>query len=487
MADSETRSVGARGELGLEAVGTPAKDGRADLQRLKWVDGLVRSRFFPRSIQILNLFIIVALVVAGWGVSGEASRYTNAASFTVWVVWWPVVVLLGLFAGRAWCAICHLRLIGETVGKWDLGVPVPRALKRYGPFSVVMLVGLFLLHSTVVSYGINHVASLTALYLLILVAYAAVVSLMFGPHAFCRHFCPLVPLLGSYARVSPVRLEVLDDGTCDSCSDKSCVRDCPNDLYLRKEDDGSACLLCLDCVKGCAERNLSLVARAPGPALRSASRAVTFVEAAAVVLLLGMLFEEVGEEWPAFEAFLVWVPARIESWGVPGEIFGSYHWLESLWMNIAAPSLLLLVASVASRLVARTGTVLGAFRTFAVALLPLVLCLHLVKMLHKFNSSGGFAKIAATAPRGLEAAEALEAGTLAAPEPLWVSGVLEGWLLLGLLALGATFSLYLLGFGRVDAKSVFGRRTRIAALPFVTVCVALTAVFSTTIVQWFGL
>lgn len=487
MADSETRSVGARGELGLEVVGTPPTHRRVDLQRLKWVDGLVRSPFFPRSIQFLNLFVIVALVVAGWGVSGEASRYTNAASFTVWVVWWPAVVLLGLFAGRAWCAICHLRLIGETVGKWDLGVPVPRALKRYGPFSIVMLVGLFLLHSTVVSYGINHVASLTALYLLILVAYAAVVSLVFGPHAFCRHFCPLVPLLGSYSRVSPVRLAVLDDGTCDRCSEKTCVRDCPNDLYLRKEDDGSTCLVCLDCVKGCPEGNLSLVAGAPGAALHSASRAVTFLEAAAVVLLLGMLFEEVGEEWPAFEHILAWVPARVESWGVPGEIFGSYHWLESLWMNIAAPSVLLLVASVASRLLARTGTVLGAFRTFAVALLPLVLCLHLVKMLHTFNAKGGFAQVAAADPRGLDAADALKAGTLAAPDPLWASGALEGWLLLALLALGATFSLYLLGFGRVGPRSVFGTRTRIAALPFVTVCVALTAVFSTTIVQWFGL
>ena len=448
---------------------------------------MLRSPFFPRSIQFLNLFVIVALVVVGWGVTGESARYTNAASFVVWVVWWPAVVLLALFAGRAWCSICHLRLIGEEVGKRGLRKSVPKFLKRYGPFSIVMLAGLFLLHSSVVSYGINHVASLTALYLLILVAYSAVVSLVFGPHAFCRYFCPLVPLLGSYARISPARLEVVRNDTCDACSDKRCVRSCPNDLYLRKQEDASACLVCLDCVKDCPDQNIRLVARPPGQAIRAASRGITFVEAAAVVLLLGMLFEEVGEEWPAFEGILVWVPEQLQSWGVPGNIFGSYHWLESLWMNVAAPSILLFAAAIASRLLARRGTVMGAFRTCVVALLPLVLCIHLVKMLHKFNASGGFAKFAVADPRGLDTASALSAGSLARPEPLWASGPLEGWLLLGVLALGAALSLYLLSVGRESMKSVFGRRAGLAALPFVAVCVGLTGVFSATIVHWFGL
>ncbi len=481
----------------------PTRDVRSPLARAARVDLLAplgaSRRRLPSILfgaQIANLVIMFVLIVVGLGITDASVETTNLTSVLVWNVWWPFIVITAFFAARLWCTMCHLRTIAGWFDRFGLKVKVPRILKRYGTtIPVASIVGIFVVHSIVVSYGLDHVPSFTAIFLAGLMVYAAGIGLVFEKNAFCKYFCPLVGVMGNYTRVSPTELRSADLEQCKRCKDKGCIKNCQNKLYMGTMDDEQqeSCLLCMRCVKHCPHDNIRF---SPRPYLRGLwqSPKRTLSGTFAVLVLLGVVMGEVGEGWAVVDGWLLAVPTRIaELTGferiLPATItsggFGQGYLIwESGWVFVLLPLIILAVCGVVAFLLVRKHSPLEHVQIYALGLVPLILSLHAAKLVTAFNEAVLGVPHAIADPRGFATADAIAAGALAAPGAL-VRPDLWGWLMIALVAgLGLLGSLY--AVGRIAQVSFEGERGAAvkSAIPFAVAVAALGAVAVLTMYSW---
>lgn len=442
--------------------------------------------------RVMNLVVMIALIYYGIAIGDESVRYTNLTSFLVWNIWWPFLVISALFAARLWCSICHLRLTADAFDRFGLKIKVPRILKRYGTtIPIATALGIFVVHSTVISYDVHHFPAFTAIFLVGLMVYAAGIGLVFEKHSFCKYFCPLVGVLGNYTRVSPTELRSADLAQCKACKNKECIKNCQNRLYMGTMDDEQqeSCLLCMRCVKHCPHHNIRF---SPRPFLRGLwqSPKRTVAGAFAVIVLLGIVIGEVGEEWAVVDNVILAVPAAIAELTGVERIFttaagGGFLIWETLWVFIVLPMAILSVCGVVAYLLARKHKPLEYVRIYALGFVPLILSLHLAKLVTNLNDRGLYLTGTITDPEGFTTAGAIAAGTLAEPGALITSPALWGWLLIALVAglgllgsLYATWRISLVSFG--DERAI-GVKT---AIPFSLVITALGIVAIMTIYSW---
>lgn len=450
-----------------------------DLLRLPVVRRLVKSAYFPFAVQMTALLVYGGLIYVGFLATTEAARYSNLASLVIWTLWWPGLVLLTFVQTRLWCTACPIGLVSRTLGRNELRLKVPRWLRRN---RLGVLFGLFALHSLVVAYAVNHIPALTSVYLLGLLGYAAAIALLFEPDAFCNSFCPLSGIVGSYAMLSPTELRSSDTATCKACREHRCVKICPRNLYMGTLDSNQDCLLCLDCVKACPNDNIVLRRRAPLQDLWQ-ERTQTVGTALLVVLLLGIMVEEVGEEWSRFEAATKAVPDFLAGLGLPERI-GGYSWLEALWLNFVLPLLVVGLAAVLVRLLVKTSSVRQNFVRYTPALLPLVFSLHLAKMVHNLNAHLRMLPYALAEPAGTKTAAALAMNPSSAPASLLANNYLEGALLLAIVVLGVLGSFHVVDH-ITYSRSEPGRQRALAV--YYGLLVFLGGAFLVVIARWFAL
>lgn len=450
-----------------------------DLLRLPLARTLVKSRHFPTAIQLAALLAYGGLIYVGFLATTEAARYSNLSSLIIWTVWWPGLVLLTFFQTRLWCTACPIGLVSRTLGRFGLRVKVPRSLRRN---RLGIVVGLFLLHSLVVAYAVNHIPSLTAVYLLGLLGYAVAISLLFEPDAFCSSFCPLSGVVGSYAMLSPIELRSADTAGCKACHEHRCVKICPRNLYMGTLSSNQDCVLCFDCVKACPNDNIVLRRRAPLQDLWQ-ERTQTLGTALLIVLLLGIMIEEIGEEWNRFAAATNALPNILIRLGLPERVVG-YSWLEALWINFALPLLIVSFAAALAHLLSRRVSIRQNFVRYSPALLPLVFSLHLTKMAHNLNAHLGMLPNALLEPAGTKTAAALAANPAAIPTSLLGNEHLEGAFLLTLVALGVLGSFHVLD--QIAYNHDEPGRWRTVAVYYVLLAF-LGGAFMVVIARWFGL
>ncbi len=452
---------------------------------VKSFNKLVKSKYFPLIPQILNLIAVAFLITIGWSVSNEALRYTNMTSFLVWVLWWPAIVIAGFFAARSWCTICHIRLFSDLIDKFGLKLEMPPLLKKYGStVTIFMALGMFIMHSTVISYQVNHYASLTSWYLVALMIYALIVALLFKKGTFCKSMCPLVGFLGPYSRLSPTELRSNNKATCKECKAKECVKSCSNQLYMGAIESNEGCMLCFECVKACPEDNIRFSFRPFFKDLWNV-RNNSFASTIVVVLLLGIIFEEVGEEWEVVENTLLYIPTAVKNFfGIKGEIFGSYHWLESMWFNILFPTFLLSITAVASKIMAAKGRALEYFKSYTLGLIPLLFSLHAAKLLHKFNSKAALTSTVIKNPSGGN--DSLEIVTTAqsAANYLILNEQSTGIFMIILVCVGIISSLFVNNKIAWNSFDMNRSQTIRSAVPYYVITSILGIVFLMTIYNW---
>lgn len=446
--------------------------------------------------QIANLAIMLALIVIGLGITDPSVEVTNLTEVLVWSVWWPFLVVTAFFAARLWCSMCHLRTTAGFFDKYGLKLKVPRILKRYGTtIPVASVLGIFVVHSIVVSYGLDHVPYYTAIFLAGLMVYAAGIGLVFEKNSFCKYFCPLVGVLGNYTRVSPTELRSADKAQCKRCKDKSCIKHCQNRLYMGTMDDEQqeSCLLCMRCVKHCPHDNIKFSTR---PYLRGLwqSPKRTLSGTFAVLILLGIVMGEVGEGWARVDGWLLAVPSRIaELTGferilpvtiTPGGFGQGYLIWEAGWIFVLLPLAILAVCGVVAFLLVRKHNPLEHVQIYALGFIPLILSLHAAKLVTAFNEAVRGLPHAIADPRGFATADAIAAGALGAPAAL-VSPGLWGWLMMAFVAVfGLLGSLYVIS--RIARVSFEGERAAAvkSAIPFAVAVAALGSVAVLTMYSW---
>jgi len=251
-------------------------------------------------------------------------------------------------------------------------------------------------------------------------------------------------------------------------------------------DNNEGCLLCFECVKNCPEDNIRFSFR---PFLTdlwySTKRSLAL--ALVIIILLGIIFEEVGEEWEVIEKATLVVPEALINLGIPGEIFGGYLYLELIWLNFLFPLAIVGITALIARALAGKGSIIGYIKTYALGFVPLIFSLHLAKHWHKFNGKLGYLPYVLNDSSGVTTAAEISTKTLAKPGPVFMSETIEGWFLMALATTGLIASLYVIyKISKTSFEDEPSIGTR-SAIPFYLTILLCGIVFLLTIYNWFGL
>ena len=200
----------------------------------------------------------------------------NAATFLVWSVGWPLLVLSLFFAGRACCAVCPMPIVGET-GRRVLNLKwrVPAWLKQHD--AAIVMAGFVLIVWAEEVTAMRHSPRATGVLLLSIAAGAAVTAVLLPRRTWCRHLCPMGAFAGVGAMAGLVELRPTPDICSARCRDHSCfkgderVEGCPLFNHVMFVDSNQHCVLCLKCVDTCPNDSPQLNLRPPGRDLLTTS------------------------------------------------------------------------------------------------------------------------------------------------------------------------------------------------------------------------
>ena len=211
---------------------------------------------------LVGLYMLVYLGL----ISGENMQiegfwyYLFAGVFEAATIHYAVAKIFGpLLFGRGWCGYaCWTAMVLDFL---PYKAPVrPRkgiGWIRYVAFtsSVVFVAALFLAHVGNIerimfwAFIIGNVA-----YYAIGIALAHAFK---DNRAFCKYVCPVTVFLKPMSYFSLLRIKC-DHAKCVECG--TCRRVCPMDVDMlddsRKRENGTECILCLECVRSCPRKAL---------------------------------------------------------------------------------------------------------------------------------------------------------------------------------------------------------------------------------------
>ncbi len=262
--------------------GGDEKPPRVDLLRyLPGLRALLRWRWTRPACQATVVALFLTIIIAG--LFGDQLPSRNVAPLLTWTIWWGGLVLLILFAGKAWCYVCPWDALAgwlERLTFWrkrqglGLGLQWPRALRNIWP-ATVLFVGLTWLE---LGFGVTMKPRVTAMLGLLMLFLAFAAALVFERRAFCRYACLVGRVSGLYALFSAAEVRPVDRDVCRSCRTKDCYRGnergdpCPTNLFPAALRENTYCISCMECVKTCPSENMSVFARPWGADLEHEGR-----------------------------------------------------------------------------------------------------------------------------------------------------------------------------------------------------------------------
>jgi YHS domain-containing protein len=255
---------------------------RLDLLGSRTVRFLVTSRVvrFVAQLVIVGLFF---LIIAA-GLFGNQNPALNIAPILTWTVWWGGLVILIMFAGKAWCWVCPWDAVAGWMEKlrfWkksdeglSLNLKWPRPLRNI-VLATVLFVGLTWIE---LGFGVTMKPAITGYLALAMLLMAIVSAFLFEKKGFCRYACLVGRVSGLYAMFSGVEVRSKDQSVCRSCPGKECVKGsrtaygCPTFLFPGYLASNTYCIQCMECIQACPENNLAINLRPWGADLVSQHR-----------------------------------------------------------------------------------------------------------------------------------------------------------------------------------------------------------------------
>lgn len=256
-----------RGARALPMAGeSPASSPRFDLMNIGILSWLFSHRGLRRSVRAFMALAFVGVIAAG--LFGNQLPGKNVAPLLTWTIWWCGLVLIILFAGKAWCTICPwdaLAGFAERVLSFGgrplrLGLRWPKLMRNIWPATLLFIA----LTWFELGFEITLSPRATAYMGLAMFGLAFVSLLIFDRKAFCRYGCLVGRISGLYALFSPVEIRARDQDACASCETKSCYRGndegmaCPTHQFLPTMEQNTYCISCLECVNSCEKDNVSI-------------------------------------------------------------------------------------------------------------------------------------------------------------------------------------------------------------------------------------
>lgn len=415
-----------------------------NLLRLRLVAGLVRWRWFPGLFQAGVLCVFVGLAVLGWGrfaregVNAKLYARTNLVNLVIWGVWWPAIVWITFWIGRAWCIVCPLEFVScraEQLGA-RLGLrqrPLQRRLAR-GSIAVLLFAALQML---VPAVQIHRVPHYTSLFLWTALALAFAVGFFFKDRAFCRGFCPVSLLLSAYGRGGMLAVRPCGQAGCPPNAKAPDARTCRSLLNPARLNSSKDCLVCGDCLKADGSGTMQLLLRRPYARADAREPLASWPLTIFVMIVSGFVTYELSGVWPAASDVFLWIPTRLSAALHAGAAAG---WIQGIWTIVVWPLALWLALGAVTLLTRGAKSLSGAWRRIALPLAVVVATGHMAKALEKFTSWAGFLPHAWIEPTGVQTALQMQAKTL--PQPAaWFSLPTLSLAAMTLVALGVCLAL----------------------------------------------
>ncbi|HEV2376406.1 MAG TPA: 4Fe-4S binding protein [Streptosporangiaceae bacterium] len=295
-----------------------------DVTRHPRIARLVADRRFQFLLIVPNQVVFWTVIFVG--ILGTAIPSLNFGAAITWYVWFCLVFVMMVVAGRAWCAMCPFGGFAEWVQRrtfWrrtqkalGLGRKFPEPLARYG---FVLPVATFLLLTWIEEFfniaGPGNPAD-TSWMVVGIVGSALAFFLVFERRTFCRYICPLTTLIGTVGSMGTAAgFRTRDRDICLTCKTKDCMRGgengfgCPWYTWPGSADSNLYCGLCSECYKGCPEGNIGLFLQKPLTSVTAPKRRRADV-AWGIALLFGLvLYQQFNALGPYAS-----LEGRLDSW-----------------------------------------------------------------------------------------------------------------------------------------------------------------------------
>lgn len=408
---------------------TASQSAGYDLLQIRPLKAVTCWGGFPYVFQAALLAAFVGLAVLGWGlyppdgVQDKLYAKSNLVNLLIWGLWWPAMVWAAVVIGRAWCAVCPLELVANITERTSrrLGVK-QRALGQWLAAGWLMVALYAVIQLLVTGIHLHRVPAYTSVFLWGMLGTAGVVGILFKDRAYCRGYCPVGMLLGTFGRGAVLAVRAVSADRCADCGEKHCrksanrtkldARSCPSLLNPARLDQNADCLFCGQCIKVCQPGNMGLLLRGLFPATDAREASASWPVTLFVMLVSGFVASELFSEWKAAQAYYLWLPEHVSQWLHAGAYAGS---IEGVWTLVIVPLVLWLVLGSIVLLLRGTNSMTDAWRRLALSLLIVIAFGQMAKGLAKFVSWVGFLPLAARDPQGVHTALALAGKTL--PQP----------------------------------------------------------------------
>ncbi len=241
---------------------------RLDLMRI----GLLRRLLCWRPFRFFGQAILAAafLLIIAAGLFGSQNPGLNIAPILTWTVWWGGLVVLIMFAGKAWCYVCpwdaiagwmeKLRFWKKTDEGLGLDLPWPRAIRNIA-LATLLFVGLTWIE---LGFGVTMKPRATAYLGIAMLLLAIVSAFLFQRKSFCRYGCLVGRVSGLYALFSGIEFRSRDKTVCKRCRTKECARGsdkaygCPTFVYPGGLTTNTYCIQCGECLQACPHDNMAI-------------------------------------------------------------------------------------------------------------------------------------------------------------------------------------------------------------------------------------
>lgn len=343
-----------------------------DLLSIPIVKKFVKSKWYPGIFQwiVITVFSVIVFEL----VMGTVSPSKNFGTTMTWVLWWPIIPILFLLAGRFWCAICPFGKLSDIIRK-TIGAnrPVPKFLRKYG----IWLIDLFFIAITYSDHiwGIVESPRGSGYLLLLLVTMVVATSVFYERRTFCKTLCFLGGLAGNYSRAGVVQVKATPE-ICKTCKVQSCykgtekVEGCPMFQFPRTMESSAECNVCGNCVKNCPNNSVRITTRIPTKELWGLKNP-RIEHASLAAVIMGIVFVQNITMLEPWQDILTAIGT------VTGTTNYNVNFTVAFIIAMAIPILLLLGTAKLASLFGMEGTIKRNFTRFGYAIIPLDLAGHL--------------------------------------------------------------------------------------------------------------
>ncbi|MFZ5811935.1 MAG: 4Fe-4S binding protein [Thermodesulfobacteriota bacterium] len=321
-------------------------------------------------------------VVVPPGTKPKLFAQTQLATFLVWGIWLPLLIVFTVFFGRIWCAVCPLELVqkaGIRLGKnvFQKAFSLPKLL-RTGITGV--LIYSFLLYS-VIAMRLPQIPGNLATLLSLLLVFSYLSGAFFGNRTFCNALCPASMLLRALGRRGMIRIreEVAPPSSASRDVERR-IAPCPSRLNPRGLKDSSPCILCGQCVKSDPSlvpmvRRMPIV---PDDDWHEYGWPVTVL----AFFLSGFVIEHMFQVWPAGNVFFM-APPKAVTHALNLRAFSGA--VDGMWCMFVVPGVIWLAICAAYRLFPGAGGFRDALKALSLPVMTILAGAHVILSMEKFS------------------------------------------------------------------------------------------------------